>query len=212
MRQFISSIILVFVANSWSQKINADNPTYMFVDLDLIPQYIQPELSGFGELYFSSEPVPESAQLAELKFGKKLNVDHLDFWNDLQLFQLDTSQLSPNGYFSFYQNTNYLNLEYRNANSLDKEMTSIGAVTKEFLNKKPNFEEFVKLLIYTGVIGTYNHLNAEMITLKKTNKEDVFEIEFSAVWHYCTNDCYDPKYKFAIRVNKISGEVILLKK
>ena len=208
-KTYFTIAFLLLSSVVFSQKIESSNPTYMYVDHDQLINYVQKDLKDLYEIYCRVDTLPKNAKVVDLEFQNVPNIDGFKQLNKLKLFQLDTNILNREYAFRFYPNLDYLNLTYLDASILRRGDESMGFVTKKLLEEEPDWNSFVKLLIYTGVIGTYHHLHSEMVTHKEEETEDYYLIGFNAIWFMCTNDCYDFKYRFSIRINKKTGEVVL---
>ncbi len=212
MRVFTFSIVLFFLSNLAAQKVSKSDPTYMNVDHDRIKYYVQKELKDFGGIYFMGDTIPSNAKMTNLQLIHAPKIEGIGKINKLNLFQLDTNSANFKNVWRFYQNPEYLKLSYENATGIGGHTTSIGFITDKLLKEKPNWKGLVKTLIYLGVIGTYHHLYSELVIRDEASTDAYYLISFNVVWHMCTNECVDPKYKFSVKIDKETGEVSLIGK
>lgn len=195
-------LVILFTTSLFSQKISSDNPTYINIDHDMLKDKISGFPKSIGEAFFSAKELPKNAQTVGISLKEKFVGDMAK----VDLFVLDTNQ---NNGSLFYANSEY----FSSMNSVDatgKKGEFLIAEYTSKLSKKMDPKNLVLALIHSGVIQTYMHLNAEMVVASE-KKGEVYEIQFSAVHHYCTNDCYDPKYKFGVRIDKKASQVWLVK-
>ncbi|MFT4600050.1 MAG: hypothetical protein ACI857_000218 [Arenicella sp.] len=218
MKFILLNIFFFFTAVIFAQKINWEDPTYMRVDHDYTARLIKwPKSDSLGVMlkkekwygfHFAEGASPDSAKLFKMEFDLKEIRPKLSYYTKkLDLFRADTANVHYNRSYVYYVNPVYFDsLIYVDATYLGKQEEKFGHMSKNLL-KQVKAEELCALLIHFGVVGTYHHLYSELITTKVIETETCFEINYSVVWHICTNSCNDPTYEFGIKINKESGDI-----
>lgn len=218
MKYILINIFFLFTVSLFSQKINSDDPTYMRVDHEYNATLINWQKSDsigmmlkkekwYGFL-FKEGARPDTAKLAKMEFDLKAIKPKLsNKTKKLDLFRIDTANFHNNRSYFFYVNPEYFDsLNYLDAIYLRKKEEKIGHMSKDLL-KEVEAEDLCAILIHFGVVSTYHHLYAELITTKIIETDLSFEINYSVVWHMCTNRCVDPTYKFGIKIDKEKGDM-----
>ena len=155
---------------------------------------------------FNNNPITEKSreEFIPLKIQK-------DFFSgkkakNLAFFILDTSKNN----FS-YNPIFFDSLVQFNATFSEAKSKTIGAFTSKIdLFQKDDFFDLSNALLHFGVIQTYAHLYAEVFHKKTIEAEETLTFKYHIVWHYCTNDCYDPEYEISIQFNLKTREILVL--
>lgn len=64
-----------------------------------------------------------------------------------------------------------------------------------------------KFLLESQIIETFWHLEARLCLYREDDGKKEYVAYYHGVHSYCTNECLDKKFDFAIRVNKETGEL-----
>lgn len=207
---FIGLVLVPFLSHA--QKINRDNPSYMEVDNDFITSFIDWPFERSQDVYFQEDSIPTNAQLMPLRLVRKGMIGSLRQFNKLNAFVVDTNEVNLEGAYRFYGNPKVFDtLIHVNASMKSKGEYKIADLNDSVASEIKDWGSFLKGMLYLEVIGTYSHLSSEMITTDIEETSESFTIDFKVVWHYCTNDCYDPKYKFSLQVDKKIGVITMLR-
>lgn len=207
MNRIVFLIITLFLSNLLlSQgKVERTNATYMNVDLDQTWKFIQwsKNSSVYKPITFNENRIgPDSCISIKLnsKFGGLQGKD---------LFYLDTIHREDR-WFKFYASSKYfdsirqIDLAFGSKKDGKQLLVRYSDLISE---KKKSMVEFVNAMIQFGVIVTYHHINAEMVYQVTSNTSNETKIKYNVVWHYCTNDCYDPKYSFEVTIDKTTNSM-----
>lgn len=213
---FLFSIIL-FLACGGEQfiskkKISRSNPTYININFDRTSEFIKwkDESHIHENIYYSEEKsdknnYPLLVKLRQLKPKKILE------FNTAPLFLLDTSAYNASGYLAYTENPKYFEtLASADAHFNLQEEKIIGIYKQELLDLGLSYKNIAFLLMQFGIIDTYDHLYSEMIISDVKNTADYYQIHYNCVYHICTSDCFDPKYKFSIRFDKKNKEISIM--
>jgi hypothetical protein len=210
MKNFKTIIVITtvfFAFNSSAQKISDKNSTYRNVNYDQLYKKLDWSIDPIRMIGFNTGEVENPNASVGLKIEKSVS----KIFSKKELFQLDTINHS-HGYFKFYANPAYFDsLERIDISGSKKGCYYLSKLTNEISLDDKSLYELSGILIETGVIVTYSHLNAEMIDKVVENTTDKYVLKYNAVWHYCTNDCYHPKYKFTLTVYKETRRIWLEK-
>ncbi|MDG1333172.1 MAG: hypothetical protein P8P74_12635 [Crocinitomicaceae bacterium] len=165
-----------------------------------------------SDIYFCDDSIPSNAQLISLDFFDKVALKEYEQFNKIGAFVIDTCSANRKGYSRFYGSPDVFDtLVFHNASQKPKGSYCVADINDSVVAEIKDWNSFLKGMIQIGIVGTYSHLFSEMVTSKIEETSDSYRIQFKVVWHYCTNDCYDPKYKFALYVNKKDGSIMLIK-
>lgn len=84
----------------------------------------------------------------------------------------------------------------------------VGEVKPELM-QKINYRQLITFLLKTEIIQSYWHLSADICLKKESEYAEFYEAEYTAVHHYCTNECIDQPYMFTVVINKNTGVIEL---
>ncbi|MBT4856963.1 hypothetical protein HON52_02125 [Candidatus Uhrbacteria bacterium] len=84
----------------------------------------------------------------------------------------------------------------------------ITTATQELL-EKVSPSEIVDALLRTQIIGLYAHLDGSACLVAEETVDGLYIATYEGVHSYCTNECVDDEFSFAVRVNTVSGEITL---
>ena len=179
-------------------RIDSDNQHFMVQDF----------FKSCSNLNFMEGELPDSSLFVPLKFNENVSLLNRVALNKHQLFFADTSRLVEYRATAFYANPSVFDsLSYRSAIYLEGPVT-IGSIDNKLVTEL-NLEDLIRAMIQFNIIGTHQHLFSELVNSKVKDTNDSFEITYKAVHHYCTNKCYDPSYKFTVRIDKSNGSITI---
>jgi len=198
----------MFIACSPSKKENEKNDKAAGVKTDSSKCLISFEIS--------SRSHPDQYELEH--FSSQMFIPSLDFktakglWNfngnDIRIDTLIPMLAVDTAEMKLYVNSAYFSdLVQVNVTGINDHHV-IGSV-KPALFKIMSLRKILTLLMHAGIMETYIHLNAEICLKEETESDDTYMAEFSAVHHYCTNDCYDEPYRFGLTINKKNGVIFV---
>ena len=102
----------------------------------------------------------------------------------------------------------FLDLKKVDATLLRKgEEQSIGRVLSL---SKISIRKAVRLLLESQIIKTYWHLEAKLCLVKEDKSKERDILYYQGTHTYCTNECLNNDFEFAVKVSNITGEIILL--
>lgn len=207
---FLGMSILPLI--SVAQRVHKKNPTYMRISSNNIAQMINCPMGLDSEISFCADSIPSNAQLISLEFFDKVEFKEYQQFNKIKAFVIDTCSANRKGYSRFYGSSDVFDkLVYHDASQKPKGNYCVADINDSVAKEIKDWNSFLKGMIQVGIVGTYSHLFSEMVTSKIEETSDSYRIHFKVVWHYCTNHCYAPKYKFALYVNKKNGSIMLIK-
>lgn len=208
----ISLFILVFISYNhfFAQgKVERKNSTYMYVDTDYLPSQIKWGNDTLEDFYFFYEQKSTCDNCVDITPKKSF----APLLSGKNLFRIDTTVYLHGNYGMYYSPEFFKVLE-----RVDLSMSSkkdgklfVGEFTNKINVSKSHLKELAKILIHFGVISTYSHLNAEMVQKTMVNNSKQMIIRYNVIWHYCTNDCYDPKYSFELFFDKTNSKIYVYK-
>lgn len=67
----------------------------------------------------------------------------------------------------------------------------------------------VRFLLDAEIVETYWHLESKLCLVREVDGPNAYLASFSGVHSYCTNECSDDHFQFALRVDKRTGELVL---
>ena len=198
MHKYVSILLLMLGFQMFAQEINPKNKTYTKVDLSKLPTQMISNPKFETEFYFSDKNSSDLTSIVPL--SPKENITK--YYSGVDLFQLDTSS-NYEYYPAFYASPKYFDSVVKvDMAYADPGTYFVANYTSELSAEKNELKDLISLLIQSGVIVTYSHIEAEMVhKVVKSNKKFI-EIKFNVIWHYCTSECFDPTYKFSVRIDR----------
>lgn len=194
MRIFNLFIFLVITFSGSSQKVDKDDPTYLYINNNNIADYVDwpvdlEKRTAFFDTISNPSILRETIPL-KVKSGQY----DVSWLKDQVIFYLDTSK------DVFYGNPSIFKKLSKASGVFNEEGRQfVAEMTQKYWPKnQKQYEELAYVLMQFGVLKLYAHLYAEVITIDSEQKEDGWHVSYKCLWHYCTNDCYDPVYKFEI--------------
>ncbi|MBP1711763.1 MAG: hypothetical protein H6Q49_1965 [Deltaproteobacteria bacterium] len=74
-----------------------------------------------------------------------------------------------------------------------------------FLSLSPR--QLVRFLLDAQIITTYWHLESELCMTGEKDEKDGYTAVFTGVHRYCTNRCETERLNFAVRIDRVTGEI-----
>jgi len=207
LKYIIFSILLLSISNADGQEINKENSTYFRVDYDYTPDFIEWKGEEYRNIYFEGRTVSQ-AQGLMLKI-KRTYFNKLAR-NNFSPFVLDTGSWNGSSYHFYANEAYFTSLKQIDATSL-QDRTTVGQLKNPIKANKKTIQQLFRLLITFGVIDTYFHLYSELIITDIVESESSIEISYSCIYHFCTSECFHPKYTFKLQFNKESREIVFLR-
>ncbi len=209
MKIILSIFLNIFLTTSiiFSQEVSDSDPTYFKVDYADISSTIQWQGKTYQNLGFRNDSIPSP-------YGLPLKIKSVGYNNiavkGFTPFLLDTGYFE-HGYCYFHPNPDWFvwlqQVDLTNSISEKK----VGQLKMDIKISKNSVRQLFQLLLEFGVLETYFHLYAELIIKSIHEAETMVQIEYNCVFHYCTNDCYDPSYTFILRFDKQTKEILVIK-
>ena len=161
---------------------------------------------------FAPLPIEDTSQMTELIFsGFTSNTDRIV--SAIPLFLMDTLHHNQWGNYSFYPNPKYF--EYLNsidATHLKQKRQIIGQIKTNALLEKIPPSTLIEILVQLPIIISYYHLHSDFVQLSTKETEDYYCVKYKVKWHICTNKCRSPIFRMAIKIDKKTGSITIIKK
>ena len=202
--KYIASLLVGFTISLNLNAQTKGNDPILVIDYDYSYKSFNWDSIDPFPVYFFALPKEEDSTSHHYKHPLTINNDFLtsEKLKDKALFLLDTIN-NVYRYNPAYFDT----LAFYDAVS-ESTHTKIGSYrTSLALENEEDFLDLAKTLLYLGVIQTYMHLNAEIYFKASEMTTDITTFSFHVIWHYCTNDCYDPEYDLIVSFDKKSNAI-----
>jgi hypothetical protein len=98
----------------------------------------------------------------------------------------------------------------RNATGIgaSEDALTITTTTQRLLSQVAP-SEIVEALLRTQIIGLYAHLYGSACLVAEETVDGLYIATYEGQHSYCTNECIDEDFGFSVRVNTVTGEILL---